>query len=138
MATATPDIDTYLLTLSLLDALPISDDSCSDSVSDVFKQYAISIGCFPNNFFALDPNGFAIQSFWPVSETKSILDIYVVGLKSAPSNPEYWVEMRKVMDGIAAEDLRLFEGIQKGVQSVAAPDIIMGFQERKPRTEERN
>src|SRR3546814_571261 len=85
-----------------------------------------------NNFFALDPNGFAIQSFWPVSETKSILDIYVVGLKSAPSNPEYWVEMRKVMDGIAAEDLRLFEGIQKGVQSVAAPDIIMGFQERTP------
>src|SRR3546814_4827854 len=69
-----------------------TDDSCSDSVSDVFKQYAISIGCFPNNFFALDPNGFAIQSFWPVSETKSILDIYVVGLKSAPSNPEYWVE----------------------------------------------
>src|SRR3546814_6549592 len=66
-----------------------TDDSCSDSVSDVFKQYAISIGCFPNNFFALDPNGFAIQSFWPVSETKSILDIYVVGLKSAPSNPEY-------------------------------------------------
>src|SRR3546814_8743330 len=40
--------------------------------------------------------------------------------------------MRKVMDGIAAEDLRLFEGIQKGVQSVAAPDIIMGFQERTP------
>src|SRR3546814_9493187 len=75
-----------------------TDDSCSDSVSDVFKQYAISIGCFPNNFFALDPNGFAIQSFWPVSETKSILDIYVVGLKSAPSNPEYWVEMRKVME----------------------------------------
>src|SRR3546814_10867575 len=88
--------------------------------------------CSSDLFFALDPNGFAIQSFWPVSETKSILDIYVVGLKSAPSNPEYWVEMRKVMDGIAAEDLRLFEGIQKGVQSVAAPDIIMVFQERTP------
>lgn len=109
-----------------------ADDSSSDSISDVFKQYAISIGCFPNNFFALDPNGFAVQSFWPVSETKSILDIYIVGLKSAPSNPEYWAEMRKVMDGIAAEDLRLFPGIQQGVQSAAAPDIIMGFQERTP------
>src|SRR3546814_7353666 len=50
-----------------------TDDSCSDSVSDVFKQYAISIGCFPNNFFALDPNGFAIRSEEHTSELQSLM-----------------------------------------------------------------
>src|SRR3546814_14145142 len=79
-----------------------TDDSCSDSVSDVFKQYAISIGCFPNNFFALDPNGFAILHLCTLSEIKTILDFYVVGLKSARSNPEYWFEMRKSMEGTTA------------------------------------
>lgn len=109
-----------------------SEDSSKDPVAEVFKQYTISVACFPNNFFALDPNGFALQSFWPVSENKSILDISLVGLKSTPSSAEYWGEMRRVIDGILAEDLSLFAGIQRGVESVAALDIIMGYQERTP------
>jgi phenylpropionate dioxygenase-like ring-hydroxylating dioxygenase large terminal subunit len=109
-----------------------SDDRSSDPVAEVFKRYAISIACFPNNFFALDPNGFALQSFWPIGVNKSILDIRLVGLKSAPSDQEYWGAMRKVIDGILAEDLSLFSGIQNGVQSGAAADILMGYQERTP------
>src|SRR3546814_19830294 len=58
-----------------------TDDSCSDSVSDVFKQYAISLGCFQKNLFELAPNGFAILLNWPVSEIKQILYTLVVGLE---------------------------------------------------------
>lgn len=108
------------------------EDSSTDPVADVFKQYTISVACFPNNFFALDPNGFALQSFWPLSENRSLLDIRLVGLKSTPSSSEYWGEMRKVIDGILAEDVSLFAGIQRGVESAAAPDILMGYQERTP------
>jgi phenylpropionate dioxygenase-like ring-hydroxylating dioxygenase large terminal subunit len=103
-----------------------------DPVDEVYRQYSISVASFPNVFCALDPNGFAIQSFWPLSENRSVMDISLVGFGSSPSTPDYWSGMRAIIDTILAEDMSLFEGIQRGVESAAAPDIIMGHQERTP------
>ncbi len=101
------------------------------SVSDAFERFIIITPVFPNTSMAIDPSGFAVQTFWPDGPGKSVMDVRLVGLaESEPTDPEYWSAMRSAVDTILSEDLRLFSGIQRAVSSAAADEVLLSYQER--------
>lgn len=112
-----------------------SDAIVPDDVDDGFKRAAITIQMFPNVSCSLDPGGFTIQSFWPAGEDRSIMELRLVGWPTEADNTadsHYWAEMRKAVDVLLIEDLRLFPSIQRGVKAGFVTDVTMGYQERGP------
>jgi len=107
-----------------------SEAAIADEISPVFKELSNVLSTFPNCYAALDPGGFAFQNFWPVGEKKSVLEIRLVGWESSPSDEAYWNVMRTSFQAILAEDLRLFPGMQHGVEKGALSHVLMGFRER--------
>jgi len=113
------------------DSIYSAEGVCPEPVDEVFRRFTISMITFPNTFFALDASGFAFQTFWPAGTDKSILEVRLVGWDSVPGDQDdYWVEMRTTIEAILAEDLKLFAGIQRSVESRALPSMTAGYQER--------
>ena len=106
------------------------DVEVPDGTDPIFRTHAISLAVFPNTFFVLDPSGLALQSFWPDGNGRSKLEVRIAGWAPRAENPDYWDSLRTVVDDIVAEDLRLFAGLQRGVQSGALESIVTNFQER--------
>lgn len=101
------------------------------NMDKAFSDYVISLPIFPNVFIALDPAGFALQSFWPVGPDRSIMEIRLVGWETADQNEgDYWIAMRDRVEGILKEDKHLFLSLQRSVKSGILPTILPGYQER--------
>jgi phenylpropionate dioxygenase-like ring-hydroxylating dioxygenase large terminal subunit len=102
-----------------------------DSVDEVFKRFIVILPLFPNTSMAIDPSGFAIQTFWPVGVNKSKMDVHLVGLDGdCPTDPAYWSALRVSVETLLSEDSRLFAGIQRGVTSGSLQNVLMSYQER--------
>ena len=102
-----------------------------DDMGEIFKQCTIARPTFPNMFFALDPIGFTLQSFWPAGPDKSIMEARLVGWESDKEEDRgYWAGMRTTVKDILSEDLCLFASIQRGFKSGLIPKVTMGYQER--------
>lgn len=102
-----------------------------EEMGEIFKECTIARPTFPNTFFALDPIGFTLQTFWPNGPGKSVMEVRMVGWESDnEKDRDYWSAMRTNVEGILAEDLELFASIQRGLESGLMPKVVMGYQER--------
>ncbi|MDB5737443.1 MAG: (2Fe-2S)-binding protein [Sphingomonas bacterium] len=96
-----------------------------------FKDHTIGLPTFPNIFTALDPVGFTFQSFWPAGPNKMVMDAMMMGWPDdSEQDALYWADMRTNIESILAEDLLLFPGIQRSIESGMLPAMTMSYQER--------
>ena len=145
--TLTPYLDQNSFVVSLLDhghariavkkthgsSLYINEPTnadAADTIDPTYRQFGNVMSVFPSNYLALDPSGFGIQNFWPAGPGKSIMEVRLVGWEPKGTRPDYWSEMRGVLDLILVEDMRLFTSIQRGVESGVLPKLVMGHVER--------
>jgi choline monooxygenase len=99
--------------------------------SALFKDHTIALPMFPNGFSALDPVGFTWQTWWPVSPRKTLMVASLMGWKDdSEEDRKFWEGMNTQVRSILAEDLRLFAGIQRSLDSGIASSVLMGYQER--------
>lgn len=96
---------------------------------DLFRRYSITIPNFPNFSAALDPCGFALQTFWPKGIGKSVMEVRLVGWQDSPEDPAYWSSLRNAVGDILDEDLVLFGRMQKGVETQST-NLLFGCQEK--------
>ena len=102
-----------------------------DDVADVFHQVTIALPTFPNTFYALDPGGFNLQTFWPAGPNKSIMEARLVGWDvDSDADRAHWVAMNGIVKNILSEDLRLFRSIQTSLVQETIPELRFGYQER--------
>jgi phenylpropionate dioxygenase-like ring-hydroxylating dioxygenase large terminal subunit len=101
-----------------------------EKISGIFNELLITLSTFPNNFIALDPSGFAIQTFWPLTIDRSLMDVRLVGWDSSPGTDDYWSTLRDRVTSIVSEDKHLFGSIQRNVDAGFSPAITVGYQER--------
>ncbi|CAM4129553.1 Phenylpropionate dioxygenase-like ring-hydroxylating dioxygenase large terminal subunit [Novosphingobium lubricantis] len=102
-----------------------------DDVADVFSQCTIALPTFPNTFFALDPGGFSLQSFWPAGPDKSIMEVRLMGWDvDSDADREHWQAMNGIVRNILSEDLCLFRSIQQSLEQGTIPQLRFGYQER--------
>src|SRR3546814_7559678 len=84
--------------------LYLGDFAPTGAVDEVFRKFSLCQVIFPNSFVALDPSGFALQSFLPAGPGKCRMDVRMVGWEPKDSRPEYWEAIRASMDTIVSED----------------------------------
>ncbi len=102
-----------------------------DDVAEVFNQCTIALPTFPNAFYALDPGGFSLQSFWPAGVDKSIMEVRLMGWDiDSEADKEHWQAMNGIVRNILSEDLRLFQSIQNSFEQGTIPELRFGYQER--------
>jgi phenylpropionate dioxygenase-like ring-hydroxylating dioxygenase large terminal subunit len=102
-----------------------------DDFTTRFKDHTIALPFFPNGFTALDPVGFTWQLFWPAGPGKSIMQAVMMGWKKDDEEDrKFWAQMRLNQIAVLAEDLHLFAGVQRSLESGAVKTILMGYQER--------
>jgi choline monooxygenase len=97
----------------------------------LFKEHTIALPMFPNGFTALDPVGFAWQTWWPLSPRKTLMVANLMGWKDdSEEDRKFWEGMNVQVRNILAEDLRLFANIQRSLDSGITSSVLMGYQER--------
>lgn len=102
-----------------------------DNVADVFSECTIALPTFPNTFFALDPGGFSLQSFWPAGPDKSIMEVRLMGWDvDTEADKQHWQAMNGIVRNILSEDLCLFSSIQRSLTQGTIPHLTFGYQER--------
>jgi choline monooxygenase len=102
-----------------------------DGPAALFKEHTVALPMFPNGFSALDPIGFAWQSWWPVSQGKTLMVATLMGWRNdSEEDRQFWAGMNVQVRKIIAEDQRLFANIQRSFDSGVIPTVLMGYQER--------
>ncbi|WP_160299174.1 aromatic ring-hydroxylating oxygenase subunit alpha [Sphingomonas sp. SRS2] len=101
-----------------------------EGIDPVYYDYMISLGLFPNSFAALDPAGFALQSFWPLGVDRSVMEVRMLGWDTGKDEGNYWEAVRERFDVVVGEDTRYTRTLQRSCESGFATDLIMGYQER--------
>src|SRR3546814_4239415 len=85
---------------------------------------------FPNSFMAVDPAGFAWQSWWPTGPKSTVMVMTVMGWPdNGERGAEYWENMASQMRAIAHEDQHLFAGMQEALDSGFLPGVLMRSEE---------
>ena len=103
----------------------------SDQADPTFNEYTIALPTFPNSFYALDSAGFNYLTFWPLAPGKVLMEGTLFGWPAdSEEDKAYWATMRTAVEGILGEDMYLFPGLQKSMESGAIPTLMMGYQER--------
>lgn len=102
-----------------------------DDVAEVFSRCTIALPTFPNTFYALDPGGFSLQSFWPAGPDKSIMEVRLMGWDvDSDADRAHWQAMTGIVQDILSEDLCLFRSIQQSLTRGTIPQLTFGYQER--------
>lgn len=102
-----------------------------DAAGTLFKDMTIALPMFPNSFTAIDPIGFTWQNWWPTGQNKSVMVLTLMGWKNdSDADREFWKGMDTQVRAIAGEDLVLFAGMQRNLESGLIPGVLMGYQER--------
>ncbi|WP_371433255.1 aromatic ring-hydroxylating dioxygenase subunit alpha [Novosphingobium sp.] len=102
-----------------------------DDVAEVFNQCTIALPTFPNAFYALDPGGFSLQTFWPAGVDKSIMEVRLMGWDvDSDADRQHWQAMNGIVRNILSEDLCLFRSIQRSLEQGTIPELRFGYQER--------
>lgn len=79
----------------------------------------------------VDPIGFTCQNYWPTGPDKSVMVMYMMGWKAeGEEDGAFWTGMRAQIEDIIAEDVEIFAGLQRSMQSGLLPAIQVGAQER--------
>jgi len=100
-------------------------------VAEVFGEVTIALPTFPNTFYALDPGGFSLQSFWPAGPDRSVMEIRLMGWDvDSDADRSHWQAMVGIVRNILSEDLRLFRSIQRSLDRGTIPRLRFGYQER--------
>lgn len=102
-----------------------------EDVADIFNQVTVALPTFPNQFYALDPGGFNLQTFWPAGPDKSIMEVRMMGWDvDSDADRAHWDSMKGIVRNILSEDLCLFASIQRSLEQGIIPEIRLGYQER--------
>lgn len=103
----------------------------SDAAATLFHDHTIALPMFPNSFMALDPVGFAWQTWWPTGPRSTVMVMTIMGWPAEEDeDPAVWNTMKTQMRDIANEDQKLFAGMQEALDSGFLPGVLMGYQER--------
>ena len=88
-----------------------------EDVADIFNQVTVALPTFPNQFYALDPGGFNLQTFWPAGPDKSIMEVRMMGWDvDSDADRAHWESMKGIVRNILSEDLCLFASIQRSLE----------------------
>jgi phenylpropionate dioxygenase-like ring-hydroxylating dioxygenase large terminal subunit len=102
-----------------------------DVVTALFKEHSVALPMFPNGFSAIDPVGFAWQTWWPIGPRKTLMVASLMGWKDdSEADRTFWAGMNVQVKNIIAEDQRLFANIQRSFDSGVLSGVLMGYQER--------
>jgi phenylpropionate dioxygenase-like ring-hydroxylating dioxygenase large terminal subunit len=102
-----------------------------DGATALFKEHTVALPMFPNGFSAIDPVGFAWQTWWPVGPRKTLMVASLMGWKDdSEADRTFWAGMNVQVRNIIAEDQRLFGNIQRSFDSGVISGVLMGYQER--------
>jgi phenylpropionate dioxygenase-like ring-hydroxylating dioxygenase large terminal subunit len=97
-----------------------------------FKEHTVAFPIFPNIFTALDPIGFAWQTFWPAGPSKSIMQVTLMGWKrDDAADREFWAQMKVNQINVLNEDIFLFPSIQRSMKAGELTAIPLSYQERQ-------
>ena len=97
----------------------------------LFRDHNIALLRFPNTFSAIDPVGFAWQTWWPLGPSKTVMTVAVMGWKDeGEDRSAFWEDMKTQIISIAAEDQHLFAPLQRSLNSGYMPTMLLGYQER--------
>lgn len=108
-----------------------SDKAISDNLGAHFKDHNIALMRFPNTFSAIDPVGFAWQTWWPLGPNKSVMVVSVMGWAGDSEEDRiFWEGMKQQILSIAAEDQHLFAPLQRSLNTGLMPTMLLGYQER--------
>lgn len=100
-----------------------------DESPDLYKDHTIGLPMFPNGFAALDPVGFGWQTWWPVSPTKTVMAVTLLGWED--QDEAFWDGMSQQVRAIAAEDALLFGDLQRSYDSGVLDSVLIAFQEQQ-------
>jgi phenylpropionate dioxygenase-like ring-hydroxylating dioxygenase large terminal subunit len=102
-----------------------------EALATLFKEHTIALPMFPNGFTAIDPVGFAWQTWWPVNPRKTLMVASLMGWQDdSEADRKFWEGMNVQVKSIVAEDLQLFANIQRSFDSGIISSVMMGYQER--------
>jgi phenylpropionate dioxygenase-like ring-hydroxylating dioxygenase large terminal subunit len=107
------------------------DLKAPDGAAALFKEHTVALPMFPNGFSAIDPVGFAWQTWWPVGPRTTVMVATLMGWKDdSEADRTFWAGMNVQVRNIIAEDQRLFGNIQRSLDSGVISSVLMGYQER--------
>lgn len=102
-----------------------------ENAAALFRDHTVALPMFPNCFTAIDPAGFTWQTWWPIGPRKTLMVASMMGWKDdSEADKAFWENMDGQVRSIVSEDLRLFAGIQRSLDSGIIPSVLMGYQER--------
>lgn len=108
-----------------------ANTDAADSLGPLFKDHNIALLRFPNTFSAIDPVGFAWQTWWPVGLNKSVMVVSVMGWQGdSEEDRAFWEGMKQQILAIAKEDQHLFAPLQRSLNTGLLPNMVLGYQER--------
>jgi len=101
-------------------------------VDPVFDSYTVAFPRFPNGFFSLDPAGCTWMNFWPIAPGKMMVEHYSIGpdMGSPTEDKAYWSAFEQMNRKILAEDIELFPGMRRAMESGELTEILLGSQEQ--------
>jgi phenylpropionate dioxygenase-like ring-hydroxylating dioxygenase large terminal subunit len=102
--------------------------------AQVFNDHTTGLCTFPNNQAAVEPGGFPWQSMWPLGPSRTVMDLWIMGVDDPAIDPEidkaYWDRYDAENDIIIGEDMHLLSAIQRSLEGGAFTGMTMGAQER--------
>ena len=97
-----------------------------------FHDYTIAMIMFPNTMTPIDPAGLGWMCFWPVAPDKVRIDAIQIGPPLADKAEEEaaQAQFKALTDQVLSEDMVLFEGIQRSMESGDLSEVILSYQEQ--------
>jgi len=112
--------------------LPASDSLAEGPQHEIVRSTSLAFSMFPNVVTPIDAVSFPFLIYWPVSRTKSILEvIFVTRGENTNAESEEWKQKIAGFNIILGEDCENLPWIQRSIDSGAIDGIPLNYQERR-------
>ena len=101
-------------------------------IDERFRSHTFAIVMFPNAMTPIDPAGLSAMCFWPVSPNQVRIEAIQIGAPLADKAEEEASreQFRAITEQVLSEDMVLFEGIQRSMESGDLPEVTLSYQEQ--------
>jgi len=98
----------------------------------LFSRYTLAFPRFPNGFFSLDPSAFSWMNFWPIAQGRMLLEQYSIckTMGSPEEDKEYWDAFDAMTRKILSEDVALFPGMRRSMETGELTEVLLGAHEQ--------
>lgn len=108
-----------------------SDLPVSPTAHEAYSKSVVVFSIFPNLVSPVDPKGFPVAMFWPVSVNETRFEIYWYGVDWGDGPvPEGWEVKLGAWEVVMDEDIQNMAPIQRSLRAAAHTGVPLSYQER--------